>query len=120
MLIVLDGFLGPLLVGGFGPVVLIPLLSSDLLIAALLVGSVTLLVGLPLLGPLEVVLGLPLFIPPGASGFLLQPLPLPLGVLDIKDLPPAANAAANPNAIIITCSICLLFGWLLIFWDLCL
>ena len=105
-MIVRDGLFGPLLVGGFGPVVLIPLLASDLLIAALLVGSVTLLVGLPLLGPLELGLGLLL---PG----------LPPGLLP-GNPEPAALIAADAH-IIITYSVCLFFGWLLlIFWDLLL
>ena len=104
VLIVLDGLLGPLLVGGVGLFGLIPLLSSDLLIAALLGGAVTLLVGLRLLGPLERSLGL----------LLLPGLPLE----PAADNP--ALTAAPKNAIIITYSVCL-FGWLLlIFWDLCL
>ena len=98
-MIVLVVLFGPLPLGGFGPVVLRPLLASDLLIAALLVGSVTLLVGLPLLGPLEIGLGLLLLLP---------------GVPDPNDLP----TAAATDHIIITYSVCLFFGWLLILWDL--
>ena len=97
-LLVVRPLTGPLLVGLLDT---LPLLrASDLLIAALLVGSVTLLVGLP-----EIGLGLLLLLP----GLPLEPT--------------AANpalAAAPKNAIIITYSVCLFFGWLLIFWDLCL